>query len=402
MRHLPPEKYPLTTLMILTLFAMVGPVSIDIFTPSLPAITEFFGTDNATAQWSVGIFMLGFSLSMLIVGPIADRFGRKNTLIGGYSLFLIATLVILNTDNVQVFIAARFAQAVFGCFGTAVARMLARDYFSDHMEVKMLSHISAGLTVAPMAAPILGGYIQEYAGWQYSFMVMAAMGVISMIALTLLPEKAVTNKEATKGFFNGFRDVLTDGRYMRFTVGSGAAFAGAFVFVAGGSFVFIEQLGLAPTTYGYFFAMAIAGYLLSASLGPRLTRNMSRGKSTLLSGALLLVGSLVCLITGLMTEGGSYIGYVAGIVIYELGLGLFLPLCQARATEHMKKNIGTASGLIFFIEMLLATIISSMMGLLPETGTLSLSVITLIAIGITSLCLLGIDRKNINVSAQTA
>ncbi|OED45598.1 hypothetical protein ACH42_04940 [Endozoicomonas sp. (ex Bugula neritina AB1)] len=402
MRHLTPEKHPLATLIILTLFAMVGPVSIDIFTPSLPAITEFFGTDNATAQWSVGIFMLGFSVSMLMVGPVADRFGRKNTLMGGYILFLLATLVILNTDNVHVFIAARFAQAVFGCFGTAVARMLARDYFSDQMEVRMLSQISAGLTIAPMAAPVLGGYIQEYAGWHYSFIVMAAMGVISMIALTFLPERAIINKDATKGFFNGFREVLTDTRYMRFTVGAGAAFAGAFVFVAGGSFVFIEQLNLAPTTYGYFFAMAIAGYLLSASLGPKLTKNMSRSKSTLLSGSLLLLGALICLVSGLVSDGQSYIGYVVGIVIYEIGMGLFMPLCQARATEHMKENIGTASGLIFFIEMLLATIISSLVGLLPEAGTLSLSTITLVAIGITTFCLLGTDRKTINPSAQTA
>ena len=396
MRHLTPEKYPLPTLFILTLFAMVGPVSIDIFTPSLPAITEYFGTNNATAQWSVGIFMLGFSVSMLIVGPLADRFGRKNTLTGGYILFLLATLVILNTESIELFIAGRFAQAVFGCFGTAVARMLARDYFRDQMEVKMLSYISAGLTIAPMAAPVLGGYIQEYAGWHYSFMVMAAMGVIAMIALLFLPEKAVINRTASHGFFNGFKEVLTDGRYMRFTLGSGAAFAGAFVFVAGGSFVFIEQFSLAPTTYGYFFAMAIAGYLLSASLGPKLTAGLSRGQSTMASASLLLTGALICLISGLMTDGQSYMGYVAGIVIYEMGLGLFLPLCQARATEHMKENIGTASGLIFFIEMLLATIISSLVGLLPEAGTLSLSAITLVAISITTVCLLGVRHDQMN------
>ena len=402
MRHLTPEKHPFATLAILTLFAMVGPVSIDIFTPSLPAITEFFGTSNSTAQWSVGIFMLGFSISMLIVGPLADRFGRKKTLYAGYTLFLLATLVTLTTDNIQLFIAARFAQAVFGCFGTAVARMLARDYFSDQMEIRILSYISAGLTVAPMAAPVIGGYIQEFAGWHYSFLVMAAMGVISMIFLTLLPEKAQLNKGATQGFFQGYKEVLTDTRYLRFAIGCGSAFAGAFVFVAGGSFVFISQLNLAPTTYGYFFAMAIAGYLLSASLGPKLTRNMSRSQSTLLAASLLLTGALVCLISGLMSQGQSYLGYVAGIVIYELGLGLFMPLCQARSTEHMTANIGTASGLIFFMEMMLATLISSLVGVLPEAGTLSLSAITLVAMGITGFCLLGIDRKSTTSTVPAA
>ncbi len=391
MRHLNPDKYPAFVLIILTLFAVVGPVSIDIFTPSLPAITDYFGTTSAIAQWSVGLFMLGFSLSMLIVGPLADRLGRKKTLIFGYSLYLVATGITLLTDSIHVFIAARFAQAIFGCFGTAVARMMARDYYQDQMEVKMLAYIGGCLTIAPMAAPIAGGYLQEYAGWQYSFYAMAAMAVIAMIALMLLPEKKQekTADTATRtSVIAGYKAVLTDARYLRFTIAAGAAFAGAFVFVAGGSFVLIGQLGISPATYGYLFAVAIASYLLSASMGPKLTASMSRSQSTLMAGTLLIVGAMVSLGSGLLTDGQSITGYVAGIAIYELGLGLFMPLCQARATEHMKENMGTAAGLIFFIEMLLATLISALISFLPEAGTLSLSAITLVAVAISGFCLM--------------
>ncbi len=391
MRHLNPDKYPAFVLIILTLFAVVGPVSIDIFTPSLPAITEYFGTTSAIAQWSVGLFMLGFSLSMLIVGPLADRLGRKKTLIMGYSLYLVATGITLLTDSIHVFIAARFAQAVFGCFGTAVARMMARDYYRDQMEVKMLAYIGGCLTIAPMAAPIAGGYLQEYAGWQYSFYAMAAMAVIAMIALMLLPEKKQEKTADTAthtSVIAGYKAVLTDSRYLRFTIAAGAAFAGAFVFVAGGSFVLIGQLGISPAIYGYLFAVAIASYLLSASMGPKLTASMSRSQSTLMAGALLVVGAMISLGSGLLTDGQSITGYVAGIAIYELGLGLFMPLCQARATEHMKENMGTAAGLIFFIEMLLATLISALISFLPEAGTLSLSAITLVAVAISGFCLM--------------
>ena len=110
MQPLNPDKSSTAVLIILTLFAIVGPVSIDIFTPSLPAITDYFGTTPAIAQWSVGLFMLGFSLSMLIVGPLADRLGRKKTLLFGYSLYLVATAVTLFTDSIYWFIGARFAQ----------------------------------------------------------------------------------------------------------------------------------------------------------------------------------------------------------------------------------------------------------------------------------------------------
>ena len=247
MRHLSPEKHPTVVLIILTLFAVVGPVSIDIFTPSLPAITEYFGTTAAVAQWSVGLFMLGFCLSMLIVGPLADRLGRKNTLLLGYTIYLGATAATLLTDSIFIFIGARFIQAIFGCFGTAIARIIIRDYYQDQLEVKMLAYIGGCLTIAPMAAPIAGGYLQEFAGWEYSFYVMAAMAIIAIGALTLLPEKKpapITRNEVS--ILASYKAVLSDERYLRFTIAAGTAFAGAFVFVAAGSFVIIGQLGLSP------------------------------------------------------------------------------------------------------------------------------------------------------------
>ncbi|UYM15711.1 Bcr/CflA family efflux MFS transporter [Endozoicomonas euniceicola] len=402
MRQLNPEKHTTAVLVVLTLFAVVGPVSIDIFTPSLPAITQYFDTDHTTAQWSVGIFMLGFSLSMLIVGPLSDRFGRKNTLLGGYSLYLLATIATLTTSSIHLFIAARFAQALFGCFGTAVARTIARDYYSDKMEVKILAYISACLTLAPMAAPIAGGYIQQYAGWQYSFLVMAAFAIIAMLAMTLLPEKSERNANATTGMFKGYSAVLTDLRYMRFSVAAGVAFAGAFVFVAGAPFVLIEQLGINPKDYGFIFAAAIAAYLVSASMGPKLTDRLSREKVTLLSGSTLATGALISLVSAWFSGGESVVGYVVGIVVYELGLGIFNPLCQARATEHMKNNIGTASGLIFFIEMLMATLISGAVGLLPVAGTMTLAVATLASAAFATLCLMGTGKPAEQLTARTA
>ncbi|KEQ16125.1 multidrug effflux MFS transporter [Endozoicomonas numazuensis] len=394
------EKHPIAVLVILTLFAVVGPVSIDIFSPSLPAITEHFSSNSATTQWSVGIFMLGFSLSMLIVGPLADRMGRKKTLLLGYSLYLIATSVTLLTDNIYLFIAARFAQALFGCFGTAVARILARDYFKDKMEVRMLSYISACLTIAPMLAPIAGGFIQEYAGWEYNFLAMGAMAIIALLALMLIPEVHQVSKSAPRPILSGYKAVLTDWRYLRFTIAAGTAFSGAFVFVAGGPFVMISQLGLAPTFYGFLFAAAIAGYLFSASFGPKLNDILGREKSTRLAWTVLAAGALISFATAWWSNGQSIVGYMAGIVVFELGLGLFMPLCQARATEHMSKNIGTAAGLIFFIEMLLATVVSGLVGYLPEMGTLTLASVTLVATLISGLSLRKKAPGEVQVSAQ--
>ncbi|WP_448216996.1 multidrug effflux MFS transporter [Endozoicomonas sp. 2B-B] len=393
------EKHSTTVLMILTVFAIVGPVSIDIYSPSLPAITEHFGSNSATTQWSIGIFMLGFSISMLIVGPLADRLGRKKTLMLGYTLYLLATAATLLTNHIGLFIAARFAQAVFGCFGTAVARILAKDYFREKMEVRMLSYISACLTLVPMLAPIAGGFIQEYAGWKYNILAMGAMAIIAMMSLLFIPEKHQIPRHVGHPILSGYKDVLTDWRYLRFTIAAGTAFSGAFVFVAGGPFVMISQLGLAPKFYGFLFAIAIAGYLFSATYGPKLNDRLGREKSTRLAWITLAAGANISFATAWWSHGSSIPGYMFGMVVFELGLGLFMPLCQARATEHMINNAGTAAGLIFFIEMLLATIVSGLVGSLPQMGTVTLASVTLVATLVAGFCLQKNSHDNIKASA---
>ncbi|PJE78380.1 Bicyclomycin resistance protein [invertebrate metagenome] len=400
MKHLIPEKKTSLILAVLTLFAVVGPVSIDIFTPSLPAITHYFGTNNQTAQWSVGLFMLGFSLSMLICGPLSDRYGRKKTLFVGYLLYLVATVAILLTENIHLFIIARFFQALFGCFGTAIARTLARDYYSDTMEVRMLAYIGACLTLAPMISPIAGGFIQEYAGWHYSFVVMLFLAVMALAALSIIPERYQPATQKEGHALSGYIHVLSDFRYLRLTVASGAAFAGAFVFVAGASFVFIGQLSISPKIYGLIFAGAIASYMVSAAMAPRINEKLTRLQCVQLSGIISILGAVISLISGILSNGISVFGYIAGIFIYELGLGIYMPLCQAMATEHIKKHMGTACSLIFFIEMLLATLISSAVHWLPEWGTTSLSIVTLLAIIFSTLCRLGINSTMKKPSAS--
>ena len=393
MQQLIPEKNARSIFIILVFFASIGPIAIDIFTPSLPAITNYFATNNTIALWSATIFMLGFSISMLICGPLADSFGRKKTLLVGYILFFLATILAINTDNIYVFITARFFQAVFGCFGTAIARIFVRDYYNDHLQIKMLAYIGGCLSVAPMIAPIAGGYIQDYLGWKYNFIVMATLAIIAIQALLFLPERHKPKKnQMITTIFSGYISVLSDKRYLRYAIAAGAAFSGAFAFIAGGPFVFIIQLKMEAKDYGMLFPVIVSGYIISASFAPYLFKNFNRHRILIFSGILLIVGSLISLITGYLSQGTSIVGYISGLVIYELGLGIYMPVCQACATEHMKVYIGLASGLIFFIEMVIVTIISSTVDLIPGGGTTSLAIVTLSAVILSILCFM--NNKN--------
>ena len=190
-----------------------------------------------------------------------------------------------------------------------------------------------------------------------------------------------------------YRKALTDLRYIRFAIAAGAAFSGLFIFFANSGVVFIHQLKLSVPAYAALLTMVAGCYWFSAIMGTRLTRNMSRSQSSMLAASLMLMGAVTCVGSGILTNGQSISGYLTGIILYTLGLGFFIPLCQIRALEHLAENPGKAASLTFSIVMLIAVLALSFQSLLPGAGTLPLSAITLVAITVTTLCLLGVDRE---------
>ncbi len=391
MYRLNPATQPRLIFLILVLFAMIGPLSIDLFTPSLPAITEAFGTTADTSQWTVSIFMLGFALSMLIVGPVSERFGYRRTLMGGYAIYLLATLTILLTSTIEIFIAARLVQAIFGCFGTALSRVLARDlYKGENSDVRILGMIGATMMVAPMVAPTIGGVLQQTMGWQASFGLMLLIGVVGIIAVTLLPGQDKTNPDARLlETFTSFGILFKDRQYMAPALTAAMAFAGAFVFVVGAPFILIGHFEITPRDYGMIFGMVMGAYILASSAAGKITDLLGRRKATLLAWAGLVIGALIAFVSAILTDGQSLTGLVIGIIIYEAGLGLFLPSYQAKALSHLDQHAGTGAGLIFFLEMIVASAVSYLVGNAPLNNTSPLAAFTMamlvLALGVSIL-----------------
>ncbi|MCL6269830.1 multidrug effflux MFS transporter [Sansalvadorimonas sp. 2012CJ34-2] len=376
--RLDPVKQSHLIFLVLVLCAIIGPLSIDLFTPSLPALTEAFDTTPYMAQWTVSIFMLGFAISMLVVGPVSERFGNCRTLVGGYAIYLIATLAILFTRSIEVMIAARLIQAIAGCFGTALSRAIARDLYKGKNDVRILGMIGASLVVAPMVAPVLGGFLQELWGWQASFIFMLAIGVLTIVVVRLLPDENKGNPDASfADTLNGFSVLFRDRRYMVPALTASLAFAGAFVFVVGAPFVLIGAFELSPKAYGAVFAFVMGAYILSSMNAGRITDKLGRKKATNLSWTIMLAGAAIAFGSALLTDGQLWPGLALGLVVYEAGLGLFLPSCQAKALSHLDQHAGTGSGLIFFLEMIIASGVSFIAGKMVLDNTLPLAGISL-------------------------
>ncbi|MDX1539815.1 MAG: MFS transporter, partial [Geminicoccaceae bacterium] len=115
--------------MLLTLLVAMGPMSTDVYLPSLPGIARDLGTSAAMAQLTVGLFIGGFAVMMLLAGPLADRHGRKPVLVGGLIVFVAASIACALSPTIEVLLVARFVQAVGACVGPVVGRAIVRDLY---------------------------------------------------------------------------------------------------------------------------------------------------------------------------------------------------------------------------------------------------------------------------------
>lgn len=176
-------------LTIILLLAALMQVTTDLYTPSLPAIATNLNASASTVQFTLSIYMLGFSLSHLFYGPISDRIGRKKPLVFGVGISSLGSIICYFAPSATVLILGRFIQAIgIGCCNS-VGRSLARDLLSDRLLAKVGSYVGMVSVVILALSPTLGGYIQEYWGWRANFSILfVAALVIWTLTLCYLPE----------------------------------------------------------------------------------------------------------------------------------------------------------------------------------------------------------------------
>ena len=182
-----PGTFALTAL--LAALSAVGPLTTDMYLPSLPDIVRLLGATTAEGQLTISAYLVGFAVGQIVYGPLSDRHGRKPVLIGAIALYCFASLVCALSISIEMLIAARALQALGGCGGIVLARAVVRDLYSGSRAGRELSLIGSVMALAPVLAPIGGGMLQTAFGWQSVFLtlVLAGLSGVAVIWL-LLPE----------------------------------------------------------------------------------------------------------------------------------------------------------------------------------------------------------------------
>ena len=267
-----PGTFALTAL--LAALSAVGPLTTDMYLPSLPDIVHLLGATTADGQLTISAYLVGFALGQIIYGPLSDRHGRKPVLIGAIVLYCAASLLCTSSTSIEMLIGARALQALGGCGGIVLARAIVRDLYSGTRAGRELSLISAVMALAPVVAPIIGGMLQTAFGWRSVFATLAMVGVAGIaIIWLLLPEtlaRRASEPISLASMLKSYRIVARNGAYLAYLGLATTSYAGLFAWISGASFVLQNLYGLTPFVFGFAFAIGSVGYMTGTTVAARI------------------------------------------------------------------------------------------------------------------------------------
>jgi len=354
---------------VLGALSAFGAASLDMYLPALPTIAAEFSVGPERIQASVGAFLLGFALGMLVYGPLSDQFGRRPALTTGILFYIGASLGCALATDATTFIALRFVQALGGGAATALARAMVRDLFTTTEGARVLSMMALVLAVMPLLAPSLGGAVLLASGWRTIFLILAAFGAATLAAVwvwapeTLEPARRKPARPAA--IARGYAAILRAPRALQFLLAGGAAYAGLMAFVTGSPYAFIVHFQIPPERFGLFFALCasalVAGNALNIALVGRYgLRWMLRVGASVAgaSGALLLIEGFAGVF--------SFAGLVASLCFFLACVNLCVTNSVAGLMALYRKQAGAASALFGATQFGLGALANLGVGLLDD------------------------------------
>lgn len=370
------NKHHLGLIAILAGLMAFAPMSIDMYLPAMPELTRVFATDTARVQNTVASFFLGFAIGQAFYGPITDRFGRKKPLFVTLTLFTLVSLGCIFAPDIDSFILLRFLQATAACAGVVIARAVVRDVFESHEAVKVLGALTLIFGLAPVLAPMIGGYLLLWFGWWAIFLALALFGALSLLCVILfLPEThrpeharplALGSILATYGHLLGQR------RFLGYALCGGFGSAGMFAYITGSPYVFMQVFGVLPQHYGWFFGSNALGLVLSAQMNGWLHRFIPSDTILKWVVSLQALAGLALLADAISGFGGLW-GIAVPLFVFVASLGFVSPNTTVLAMEPFKQIAGATSALMGSLQFTLAFAASSAVSAITAANALPMA-----------------------------
>jgi len=374
------------TLLLGTLAAL-PPLAIDMGLPALTALGTSLNAPPAATGLTLSLFMAGFALAQLVFGPFSDRYGRRPTLLIGCGVFALAGLMCTIAPSINSLIIWRFIAGA-GAGAAAVMEMaIVRDLFEGAAARAQFSYINLVMSIAPMIAPTIGGWILTISDWRSIYGVLAIGGFVLVMSIAIGFEESIPHHDqsaiAPRRLMSNYRRVLGDRICVGYALVNGLSFGCLFAYVASSPLVMIDILGISTALYGWFFASTALAIMAGSLLNGRLSVRGVPPSRLLKVGLTLAVASAIALVLVSISNNVGGETLMPLLILNTFCFGLIAPNAKHEALQPLPEVAGVAAAVLGFTQMLLGgTLASALVAFLYDgrTATAMTSVMTLFAL----------------------
>lgn len=342
--------------LFLGLLTALPPLAIDMALPSLPLIQADLQAPQTEAAAAIAIFIAGFSSAPIVVGPLADRFGRRAIMGVGLILFTLSAAGAALAPSIQALLAFRLVQGASAGAVGILPRAIIRDLFEGREARLQLAAVSIVFSVAPLVAPSLGAAILFFGSWRLIFAALTGVSaLVTLVALALFKEShGAENRRNLKPstIVAGYRRALTNPACAGFSLLGGLLFGGLFAYVNVSPLLFMEGYGVSQAGFAALFALTASGVIVGSSINAWLIKRHVRAKAVFdVALTLECLTALALLMVGL-TGAGSALVDAALVMIFISAFGLVFPNAVHEAIHPLPEIAGLASAVVTTAQML--------------------------------------------------
>ncbi len=345
----------------------------NLFLPSLPNMAEYFETEYRVMQLSIALYLLINAVLQILIGPIADKAGRRPVMLWGLGLFLLATLGCIYAPNVEIFLAFRMSQAVV-VVGMVLSRAAVRDLYEQDKAASMIGYVTMGMAVVPMIGPAIGGILEEVFGWKANFWFPFLVGALAIwLTYSDFGETSIKSGKTLLQQFREYPELLTSPRFWGYSLSSAFSSGAFFAYLGGAPFIGSEVFGMTAAEIGIYFGAPALGYFFGNFLSGRYSVRFGINKMVLWGSWLNALGvflSALLFLAGL----GTAISFFGFMTFVGVGNGMAIPNATSGSLSVRPHLAATASGLSGAIMLGGGAALSALAGALltQETGAMPL------------------------------
>lgn len=342
---------------------------------------EYFHTTSSLVQLGLTTSLSGLAVGQLFFGPLSDRYGRRGPLLVAMWLFLVSTLLCIFAPDIYTFVAFRLLQGIAGAGGIVTSRSVATDKFRGRELAKMLAVIGGINGIAPVVAPITGGFLADLIGWRGIFCILLGLGVVLLLGCYRLRESLPASRRAASGWgdvWQAFRHALGDRQFLFYMLQMGFAEGVLFAYISSSPFIVQQHYGFSPLAFSLCFAVNSVALGGAAALSVKFHKPSSSSLASCLGMVVFSVAEAF-----IMLSGGSFWLYEAGLILLLFFMGLTFTSTTALGMECQRQNAGTASALLGAVSFAFGGLVSPLVGLGNIMSTTALIFV------LCSLCSLG-------------